>query len=112
MGCLSLITLNVMFVNNTVYFLLLIFSGANVHLYVPARLDAGAVLLPAPDARHIASARALIAGAPMSEDPAAAVPGDRDRLRLRLAGLLPVPVGRDLRQKTRHAGNDLSSPIS
>src|SRR5512138_108559 len=32
LGCLSLITVNVMFVNNFVYFLLLIFSGANVQL--------------------------------------------------------------------------------
>jgi ABC-2 type transport system permease protein len=30
MGCLSLITRNVMLVNNTVYFLLLLFSGANL----------------------------------------------------------------------------------
>jgi ABC-2 type transport system permease protein len=32
MGCLSLVTVNVMFINNTVYFLLLVFSGANVPL--------------------------------------------------------------------------------
>ena len=32
LGCLALITVNVMFVNNFVYFLLLIFSGANVRL--------------------------------------------------------------------------------
>lgn len=30
MGCLSLITRNVMLVNNTVYFMLLLFSGANL----------------------------------------------------------------------------------
>ena len=34
MGCLSLITRNMMFVNNTVYFLLLVFCGANVPLTV------------------------------------------------------------------------------
>ncbi len=34
MGCLSLLTANVMFVNNTVYFLLLIFSGANVDINI------------------------------------------------------------------------------
>ncbi|MGE5464888.1 MAG: ABC transporter permease, partial [Syntrophothermus sp.] len=37
LGCLALITVNVMFVNNFVYFLLLIFSGANVQLsQIPA----------------------------------------------------------------------------
>ena len=30
MGCLSLITRNAMHINNTVYFLLLLFSGANL----------------------------------------------------------------------------------
>src|SRR5436190_763147 len=30
LGCLGLITLNIMFINNLIYFLLLLFSGANV----------------------------------------------------------------------------------
>jgi ABC-type uncharacterized transport system permease subunit len=66
MGCLSLLTANVMFVNNTVYFLLLIFSGANIDLNVlPSWMQAISNVLPL--TRGIASARALIAGASMSE---------------------------------------------
>ena len=62
MGCLSLLTANVMFVNNTVYFLLLIFSGANVEINIlPAWMQAISNVLPL--TRGIASARALIAGA-------------------------------------------------
>ena len=61
MGCLSLITANVMFVNNTVYFLLLIFSGANVALdTLPNWMQAFSQILPL--TRGIASARILIAG--------------------------------------------------
>jgi hypothetical protein len=47
MGCIGLITVNVMFVNNTVYFLLLIFSGANIP---PASLPGW--MQAAIDARH------------------------------------------------------------
>ena len=66
MGCLSLLTANVMFVNNTVYFLLLIFSGANVDLnLLPSWMQAISDVLPL--TRGIASARALIDGAPLSE---------------------------------------------
>ncbi len=66
MGCLSLLTANVMFVNNTVYFLLLIFSGANVDLnLLPAWMRAISNVLPL--TRGIASARALISGAPLGE---------------------------------------------
>jgi len=66
MGCLSLLTANVMFVNNTVYFLLLIFSGANVNLAsLPAWMQAISQVLPL--TRGIASARALIAGASLQE---------------------------------------------
>src|SRR3990172_3514031 len=66
MGCLSLLTANVMFVNNTVYFLLLIFSGANVDLNIlPVWMQAISQVLPL--TRGIASARALIAGASMQE---------------------------------------------
>ena len=66
MGCLSLLTANVMFVNNTVYFLLLIFSGANVELSIlPNWMQAISNVLPL--TRGIASARALIDGAGFHE---------------------------------------------
>jgi ABC-2 type transport system permease protein len=66
MGCLSLITANVMFVNNTVYFLLLIFSGANVDLKtLPVWMQAISNALPL--TRGIASARALINGAGLAD---------------------------------------------
>ncbi len=66
MGCLSLITANVMFVNNTVYFLLLIFSGANVALdTLPNWMQAFSQILPL--TRGIASARILIAGGSFAE---------------------------------------------
>jgi len=66
MGCLSLITANVMFVNNTVYFLLLIFSGANVDLKVlPLWMRTISDALPL--TRGIASARALIDGAGLAD---------------------------------------------
>lgn len=61
MGCLSLITAQVMFVNNTVYFLLLIFSGANVQLEsLPAWMQVISQALPL--TRGIAAARMLISG--------------------------------------------------
>lgn len=66
MGCLSLITLNVMFINNTVYFALLILSGANIPLAtLPAALRAVSDVLPL--TRGIASARAIIAGSSLAE---------------------------------------------
>jgi ABC-2 type transport system permease protein len=66
MGCISLITLNVMFVNNTVYFLLLILSGANVPLAsLPAWMRAISQLLPL--TRGIAAARAVIGGASLAD---------------------------------------------
>lgn len=66
MGCLSLITVNVMFVNNFVYFLLLIFSGANVQLSrMPAWVQATSSVLPF--TRGIAAARLLVQGASLSE---------------------------------------------
>lgn len=66
MGCLSLITRNVMFVNNTVFFLLLVFTGANID---PARLPqwAQAVSYTLPLTRSIAAARRIVAGAPAAE---------------------------------------------
>ena len=62
LGCLSLITLNVMFVNNSVYFLLLIFSGANIPVSsLPAWMQAISFCLPL--TRGIAAARLVIQGA-------------------------------------------------
>ncbi|RJP48632.1 MAG: ABC transporter permease [Anaerolineaceae bacterium] len=66
MGCLSLITANVMFVNNFVYFSLLVFSGANVPIAsLPAWMQAVSNALPL--TRGIASARALAAGATLGD---------------------------------------------
>jgi ABC-2 type transport system permease protein len=66
MGCLSLITRNIMFVNNTVYFLLLVFSGANIPLSIlPASMRAVANVLPL--TRGIAAAREIIAGAGVAQ---------------------------------------------
>ena len=61
MGCLSLVTRNVMFVNNTAYFLLLIFSGANLEIAtLPAWMQSLSSILPL--TRGVAATRALIAG--------------------------------------------------
>ncbi len=61
MGCIGLITRNVMFVNNTVYFVLLVFSGANLELStLPKWMQVVSNYLPL--TRGIASARAIIAG--------------------------------------------------
>jgi ABC-2 type transport system permease protein len=66
MGCLSLLTANVMFVNNFVYFSLLVFSGANVEISaLPAWMQVVSNVLPL--TRGIASARALAAGASLSD---------------------------------------------
>lgn len=66
MGCLSLITLNVMFINNTVYFALLLFSGANIPVQIlPETLRAVSFILPL--SRGIAAARRLIIGAEFRE---------------------------------------------
>ncbi len=66
MGCLSLLTANVMFVNNFVYFSLLIFSGANVPIAdLPAWMQFISNILPL--TRGIAASRALAAGASLSE---------------------------------------------
>ncbi len=62
MGSLALITVNVMFVNNFVYFLLLIFSGANVPIQqLPAWMQAISSILPL--TRGIAVGRSLVGGA-------------------------------------------------
>lgn len=66
LGSLSLITVNVMFVNNFVYFLLLIFSGANVPLnQLPAWMRAISNALPL--TRGIAAGRLLVGGASLSD---------------------------------------------
>jgi ABC-2 type transport system permease protein len=66
LGCLSLITVNVMFINNTVYFLLLIFSGANVPVAeLPRWMQLISSALPL--TRGIAAARLLISGSSLAQ---------------------------------------------
>jgi ABC-2 type transport system permease protein len=66
MGSISLVALEVMFVNNTVYFLLLLFSGANVPLdRLPGWMQAISAGLPL--TRGIRSARLLVSGAALAE---------------------------------------------
>lgn len=66
MGCLALITVNVMFVNNFVYFLLLIFSGANIPLaQLPAWIQVISYSLPL--TRGISAARLLVDGAGLAQ---------------------------------------------
>ncbi len=66
LGSLALVTVNVMFINNLVYFLLLIFSGANVALQsLPAWVQAISSALPL--TRGIAAARLLVSGASLAE---------------------------------------------
>jgi ABC-2 type transport system permease protein len=61
LGCLSLMTRNVMFVNNSVYFLLLVFSGANIPIAtLPSWVQSISYALPL--TRGIAAAREIIAG--------------------------------------------------
>lgn len=61
MGCVGLITRNVMFVNNTVYFLLLLLSGANMPIdRLPSWIRAVSQVLPL--SRGIEAARLVIAG--------------------------------------------------
>jgi ABC-2 type transport system permease protein len=66
MGCLSLLTANVMFVNNFVYFSLLIFSGANVAIQsLPVWMQFVSTILPL--TRGIAASRALVSGATLTD---------------------------------------------
>jgi ABC-2 type transport system permease protein len=66
MGCLSLVTRNIMFVNNTVYFALLIFSGANIPIRsLPAFFQSISQFLPL--TRGIAAARILIRGGSLDQ---------------------------------------------
>ena len=66
LGSMALVTVNVMFINNLVYFMLLIFSGANVALEtLPGWVQAISSALPL--TRGIAAARLLVGGAGLSE---------------------------------------------
>jgi len=66
MGCVGLITRNVMLVNNTVYFLMLLFSGANIRLEsLPKWMQVVSKYIPL--TRGIASTRLIIAGAGINE---------------------------------------------
>lgn len=66
MGCIGLITRNVMFVNNTIYFLLLLLSGANVPLdRMPGWMRVISRGLPM--SRGIEAARLLIGGGRQTE---------------------------------------------
>ena len=66
MGCLSLVTVNVMFINNFVYFALLIFSGANVPIErFPQVMQSISWALPL--TRGITAARMLVDGASFSQ---------------------------------------------
>ncbi|MFP4364684.1 MAG: ABC transporter permease [Spirochaetia bacterium] len=61
MGCIGLISRNVMFVNNTVYFLLLLFSGANVPLeQLPGWMNVISQCLPLRNG--IIAARSIFSG--------------------------------------------------
>ena len=66
MGCLALITVNVMFINNFVYFLLLLFSGANIPLaQLPVWIQVISYSLPL--TRGISAARLLVDGAGLAQ---------------------------------------------
>jgi ABC-2 type transport system permease protein len=88
LGCVSLVSVETMFINNTAYFLLLAFSGANVPLDVmPAWMQSVAWALPL--TRGIAAARALIAGSSLT-DVAPLLAGEA------LLGLLYILLGYSL----------------
>lgn len=66
LGCVSLVSVDTMFVNNTAYFLLLVFSGANVKLStLPSWMQAISWGLPL--TRGIAAVRLLISGASLAD---------------------------------------------
>jgi len=66
LGCLGLITRNVLFISNLMFVLLWIFSGANVQLETLPRWAQGLSQI-APLTRSIAAAREVIGGAGLSE---------------------------------------------
>ena len=66
LGSLSLLSLNMMFINNTMYFLLMLFSGANLPLdRMPLWMHALSSVVPL--TRGIQSARLLVNGASLGE---------------------------------------------
>lgn len=66
LGCLGLITLNIMFINNLIYFLLLLFSGANVPVSaLPPWMQWISWSLPL--TRGIEAARATVGGASLAQ---------------------------------------------
>lgn len=66
LGSLSLVTRNVMFVNNTAYFILLVLAGSNISIdRLPLILQRVSYSLPL--TRGIIATRAIIAGAGISE---------------------------------------------
>ncbi len=66
LGSLSLVTRNVMFVNNTAFFGLIILSGANIAVEkFPVIIQRISYALPL--TRGVSSARAVVAGTPFSE---------------------------------------------
>ncbi|MBI4675816.1 MAG: ABC transporter permease [Chloroflexi bacterium] len=66
LGCLGLITLNIMFINNLIYFLLLLFSGANVPVTsLPWWMQYISWALPL--TRGIQAARNVVGGAPLTQ---------------------------------------------
>lgn len=66
LGCIGLITLNVMFINNLMYFLLLLFSGANVPIdRLPAWMQGVSLIMPL--TRGIQAAREVVAGAALAQ---------------------------------------------
>jgi ABC-2 type transport system permease protein len=66
MGCMGLITRNVMFINNLVYFLLLLFSGANLEIStLPGWMQSVSKGIPL--TRGIASTRMIVNGGGMAE---------------------------------------------
>lgn len=65
LGCLGLITLNIMFINNLIYFLLLLFSGANVPIAnLPVWMQYISWSLPL--TRGIQAAREIVGGASLA----------------------------------------------
>jgi len=66
MGCVGLITRNVMLVNNTVFFSMLLFSGANISLEsLPKWMQVVSIYTPL--TRGIAATRLIVAGAGINE---------------------------------------------
>jgi ABC-2 type transport system permease protein len=85
LGSLSLITVNVMFINNLVYFALLVFSGSNIALEnLPAWMQTISNVIPL--TRGIRSARAIISGADLAQ----VAPWVREEF---LIGVIYIAVG-------------------